>query len=236
MLHSKDIFRKYDIRGIYGVTLTEELAEKTACSFARTVIKECGRENPLIAVGRDIRFSSDSLFEAVCRGLTDSGADVLDAGICPSPLTYFCMFLKNTDGYMMITGSHNPPEFNGIKVGTKNTVFHSDKILHIYNDIINNNFPVSPRKGSVTEYDVKSAYISFMKEHFKTLKEDISGLKIIKIVLDAGSGTASGVAPEIFRWLGVELYPLYCTPDGSFPGHHPDPTVKANMQEARISL
>lgn len=122
MLLNKDIFfRRYDIRGIYGTKLTDNIAELSAKAFATQVIKETGKHNPTLSVGRDVRESSTPLFQAICRGLTDSGVNILDLGICPSPVTYFSMHSEGSDGYIMITGSHNPPEFNGIKIGTKKT-------------------------------------------------------------------------------------------------------------------
>lgn len=237
MLHNKDIFRRYDIRGVFGKNLTSDTAECSARAFATQVIKEKGDSHPKLSVGRDNRFSSKELAEAVIKGLTASGADVLDIGVCPSPLTYFSMYSEDTDGYVMITGSHNPPEFNGIKVGTKKTVYHSEKIEQIYRDIIAENYPVPDRPGTVSKGEIKTKYIRFMLDHFAPLKRDMEKLgRKIKIVIDAGSGTASDIAPVIFSGLGAEVYPLYCVSDGSFPGHHPDPTVEKNMAEAKALL
>ncbi|MGD9807047.1 MAG: phosphomannomutase/phosphoglucomutase [Deferribacterales bacterium] len=237
MLRSKDIFRRYDIRGVYGDKLTDELAELSAKGFASMVIAETGKSAPTLSLGRDVRFSSKALADAVCRGLTDSGVNVIDLGVCPSPLTYFSMYSEDTDGYVMITGSHNPPEFNGIKVGTKNTVYHSEKIEQIYTNIIDKNFPSAVSKGKVTQTEIIPKYIAFMDEHFTKLKMTIAALPSkIRVVIDAGSGTAGSIAPAVFRNLGTEVSELYCTPDGSFPGHHPDPTVEKNMAEARNIL
>ncbi|ADD67652.1 Phosphomannomutase [Denitrovibrio acetiphilus DSM 12809] len=237
MLRGKDIFRKYDIRGVYGKTLNCNTAESAAKAFATQVISETGEKHPTLSVGRDVRESSSDLFEAVCNGLTSSGVNVVDLGVCPSPLAYFSMYSEQTDGYIMITGSHNPPEFNGIKVGTKNTVYHSEKIEQIYTDIIMKNFPKTDKKGFIRIADIKIDYINYLNEHFKALKDQIKKLSYIpKIVIDAGSGTASDIAPVIFKNLGVEVHELYCTPDGSFPGHHPDPTVESNMAEAKELL
>ena len=237
MLRSKDIFRRYDIRGVYGDKLTDEIAELSAKGFASMVIAETGKSAPTLSLGRDVRFSSESLAEAVRRGLTDSGVNVIDVGVCPSPLTYFSMYSEDTDGYIMITGSHNPPEFNGIKVGTKNTIYHSEKIEQIYDNIINENFPLAESKGETTYTEIIPKYIAFMDEHFTKLKVTIGELMPkISIIIDAGSGTAGNIAPIVFRNLGVEVRELYCKPDGSFPGHHPDPTVEKNMAEARELL
>jgi len=237
MLLYKEIFRRYDIRGIYGEKLTAELGKNAAKAFASQLIRECGKSDPVLSVGRDMRFSSEELFHAVCSGLTESGINVVDNGICPSPLTYFSMYQDKTDGYMMITGSHNPPEFNGIKVGTKNTVYHSEKIQQIYTDIVNQNYPHPYRKGVITKTDIKKKYIDYMLKHFSGLRQDLLSLgRPIRLVIDCGSGTASDIAPDFFELLGAEVYRLYCRADGSFPGHHPDPTVEKNLSEAKEIL
>lgn len=235
MLQIKEIFRSYDIRGVYGDKLTEGLAEAAAKVFAEHVRQETGKKHPLISVGRDVRFSSKPLADAVAKGLSDAGADVQILGVCPSPLTYFSMYCTPADGYVMVTGSHNPPQFNGLKVGTKHTVYHTDKIMRIYDDIAAERFPVSEYKGKIFEFDIVTAYLEEMKSLFAGLKRDMAGMDI-KIVVDSGSGTASHIAPELFGWLGAKVFPLYCTEDGNFPGHHPDPTVEKNMAEARELL
>ncbi|PLX66259.1 MAG: phosphomannomutase [Denitrovibrio sp.] len=234
MLLNKDIFRRYDIRGIYNKNLTDNIAELSGKAFATQVIKETNNQSPTLSVGRDVRSSSEPLFKAICKGLTESGVNVLDLGICPSPVTYFSMYSEGSDGYIMITGSHNPPEFNGIKVGTKNTVYHSEKIEQIYDCISDENFITPTKLGTIKKIDIVPKYISFITDHFSDLKDKILKLnKRIEVVIDAGSGTASSIAPEIFSNLGIDILPLYCEQDGSFPGHHPDPTVESNMLEAK---
>ncbi|WP_303850987.1 phosphomannomutase/phosphoglucomutase [Seleniivibrio woodruffii] len=237
MLQIKEIFRSYDIRGVYGEKLTDSVAESAACVFAEHVRRETGKNHPLISLGRDVRFSSVALAEAVCRGLVKGGADVQLLGVCPSPLTYYSMYCTSADGYIMVTGSHNPPQFNGLKVGTKNTVYHSEKIMRIYEDIAAGRFPAPEKQGTVTEFDIKTAYIKYMQTTFNGLKEDVARFsKDIRVVIDCGSGTAATIAPQLFEYLGVEVLPLYCVEDGSFPGHHPDPTVEKNLAEAKALL
>ncbi|MGE4319173.1 MAG: phosphomannomutase/phosphoglucomutase [Deferribacterales bacterium] len=237
MLLNKEIFRSYDIRGVYGDHLTESLAESVSYVFAVRVFEETGKNNIRISLGRDIRFSSSDLHRGAVRGLLKAGADVVDLGECPSPLTYFSMYSADTDGYLMITGSHNPPQFNGLKVGTKNTVYHTDKIERIYTDIVTDLKSPKTEPGSLSEYDVISDYKAYMTDHFSGLKNSIKKLgRPLRIVIDCGSGTASGIAPDIFTALGADVLPLYCVPDGSFPGHHPDPTVEKNMREAKDLL
>ncbi len=237
MLLNKEIFRSYDIRGVYGDNLTESLAESVSYVFAVRVFEETGKNNIKISLGRDIRFSSSDLHRGAVRGLLKAGADVVDLGECPSPLTYFSMYSADTDGYLMITGSHNPPQFNGLKVGTRNTVYHTDKIERIYTDIISGLKSPKADAGTLAEYDVVSAYKAYMMDHFKEMKSNIGRLgRPLRLVIDCGSGTASGISPDIFAGLGAEILPLYCVPDGSFPGHHPDPTVEKNMAEAKALL
>lgn len=236
-MHYKEIFRSYDIRGVFGEKLTEETAECSAKVFAGRVMEETGKTRPVISVGRDVRHSSIFLFNAVLKGLTDAGADVIDLGVCPTPLTYFSMYDADADGYVMITGSHNPPQFNGLKLGTKNTIYHSEKITSIYDDIMAGNYPVADRKGIVSHYDIIGSYKKMMVKKFVALAEKLKKLnRTVKIVIDCGSGAASHIAPDIFRWLGADVLPVYCEPDGDFPGHHPDPTVEKNMAEAKALL
>ncbi len=237
MLQIKEIFRSYDIRGVYGEKLTDNVAESAACVFAEHVRQETGKNHPLVSVGRDVRFSSAALTDAVCRGLVKGGADVQLLGVCPSPLTYFSMYCTAADGYVMVTGSHNPPQFNGLKVGTKNTVYHSEKIMRIYDDIAAGNFPNPERQGTVTVFDIKAAYTRYMESSFNDMKDDIKKMnRDIRVVIDCGSGTASTIAPQLFGYLGVKVLPLFCTEDGSFPGHHPDPTVEKNLEKAKYLL
>jgi phosphomannomutase/phosphoglucomutase len=237
MLQIKEIFRSYDIRGVYGDKLTDSLAQSAAQVFAEHVRQETGKNHPLISLGHDVRFSSEPLANAVCNGLKKGGADVQILGVCPSPLTYFSMYCTDADGYVMVTGSHNPPQFNGLKVGTKNTVYHSEKIMRIYDDIAAGNFVTTERDSTETNFDIRTAYINYIKTAFSDLKDDITSLdRDITAVIDCGSGTASTIAPQIFEYLGVRVLPLYCKEDGNFPGHHPDPTVEKNMAEAKALL
>jgi phosphomannomutase/phosphoglucomutase len=237
MLLNKDIFRKYDIRGIYDKNLTTEVAANVAKAFATEVYNEYPDKLPTVSVGMDVRYSSQYLFDEICNNLINSGINIIKLGVCPSPLTYFSMYSEDTDGYVMITGSHNPPEFNGIKIGTKKTVYHSEKIEKIYDNIINENFTKTDKQGQAKSVDIIPKYKRYISEYFADLKSKIASLdKEIKVVIDSGSGTASNIAPEIFRDLGVTVFELYCTPDGSFPGHHPDPTVEKNLQEAKELL
>ncbi|BAI80214.1 phosphomannomutase [Deferribacter desulfuricans SSM1] len=228
----RGIFRQYDIRGVVPDNFNKEVIKQIANTFAYQVKEETGKENPTVTVGRDVRLSSDELFEGVKEGLIDAGVNVVELGRCPTPVTYFSAFHLNPDGFIMITGSHNPPEYNGMKFGIGKTTFHSEKIQSVYENIMKYGYRKSDKKGTVSNYDIVSAYIDWNVEHFKELKEKIDNLgKKIKVVIDAGNGVASRVAPEIFKRLGVDTVELYCEEDGRFPNHHPDPTVEANLKD-----
>ncbi|KAA0257962.1 phosphomannomutase/phosphoglucomutase [Deferribacter autotrophicus] len=226
----KKIFRQYDIRGIFPDNFNKETIKQITNTFAYQLIKKVKKENPTVTIGRDVRLSSDELFEGAKEGLLDAGVNVIDLGRCPTPVTYFSAFHLNSDGFIMITGSHNPPEYNGMKFGIGKETYHSELITSIYDDIIKYGYRKSANKGNFSSYDIVSTYIEWMNNHFSELKEKISKLqRKIKIVIDAGNGVASKVAPKIFKNLGVEVVELYCEEDGTFPNHHPDPTVEENL-------
>jgi len=228
----KKIFRQYDIRGVVPENFNKEIIKQIANTFAYMVKDELKKDQPVITVGRDVRLSSDELFEGVKEGLVDAGVKVIELGRCPTPVTYFSAFHLNPDAFIMITGSHNPPEYNGMKFGIGKTTFHSEKIQSVYEHIVKHGYRKSDEKGSVEKYNIVDAYIKWCEEHFADLKEKIKSLnRSIRLVIDAGNGVASRVAPEIFKRLGVEVVELYCEEDGRFPNHHPDPTVEVNLQD-----
>ena len=230
----REIFRQYDIRGTLPNTFNREIATKIANTFGHQVAAESSKENPTITVGRDVRLSSDEIFEGILKGLNDAGCNVIELGVCPTPVTYFSSFHLNPDGFVMITGSHNPPEYNGLKLGVGKDTYHSEHILSIYEDFQKYGYRVSHKRGNHKKYDIKPEYIKWVTSHFEELKNKISKLnKKISVVLDAGNGAASDVAPEIFENLGVNVTKLFCEYDGNFPNHHPDPTVEKNLIAAK---
>lgn len=204
------IFRAYDIRGVFGRDLTEEIAEKIGKGFG-TYIK--GKE---VVVGRDCRLSSSALSSALIRGLTSVGCDVTDIGMVPTPVVYFSMIHYKKNNAVMITGSHNPPEYNGFKLCKDSYALYGDEIQEIRKILESGNFIEG--SGTVTRKDVTNDYVNFIKER-------ISLRRRLKIVIDAGNGTGGEISERIFRELGCDVIPLYCEPDGSFPNHHPDPTI-----------
>jgi phosphomannomutase/phosphoglucomutase len=218
------IFRAYDIRGIYPDQLNGELAHKIGMAFGRFL----GRGT--VALGADVRNSSPDLKRNVLNGLMEAGLDVMDAGTVPTPVLYFTVAYNRLDGGTMITGSHNPKEYNGIKMCGKNGVCLSYEtgIMEVER-IVNDD--VSPRKakGLTRKMNVEKDYMNFIvkKVNFK---------KPLRIVIDAGNGVAGKISCQIFRTLGCEVTELHCNPDGNFPNHHPDPLVRENLKDLQARV
>jgi phosphomannomutase/phosphoglucomutase len=213
------IFREYDIRGLVDKDLTketvDELARGVGTYFARHSIKR-------ISVGRDCRPSSDPFFEALLEGLLDSGIDVMDVGVCPTPLLYFSIVHLKQDGGVMITGSHNPPEFNGFKVCVGKDAIYGREIQRVREIIEKRDYVQG--KGALTQHDIHQDYHRYVLENIQLNRE-------IKVVVDAGNGTGGVIGVPIMRELGCQVEALYCEMDGRFPHHHPDPTVEKNLHD-----
>lgn len=224
-MHMEDkIFREYDIRGVYGKELTEELAYFIGKAFISFIVKEQGKIPKSVSVGMDARLSSKYLKNALIKGITECGVDVIDLGVCPTPLQYYSLFKLDTDHGIMITGSHNPPEFNGFKMSIGKETIYGEKIKSLKNIIEREDFIHSNKKGNVQNYNIIDDYIKFILKHF-------SSFDGLRIVIDSGNGTAGLVAPKIFKQLGAEVVELFSEPDGTFPNHHPDPVVLENLQD-----
>lgn len=220
------IFRQYDIRGVWGKDLREETVLSIAKGYAfylRESLK--GRESLKVSIGRDVRLSSPRIFSVLSRGLLESGISVIDIGVCPTPLQYFSLFHLDVHGGIMITGSHNPPEFNGLKLSVGKETLYGDKIQDIRKLIEAGK--TLKGKGMLERYEIIPAYIGYVAKGFP----GTNPFNGIKVVLDAGNGTGGIVAPELMRRLGAEVIELYCEPDGNFPNHHPDPVVLENIKE-----
>jgi phosphomannomutase/phosphoglucomutase len=211
------IFREYDIRGVVDKDLTREtvhtLGKGVGSFFARCGVKR-------IAVGRDCRPSSEPFFEALLEGLLDSGMQVVDVGVCPTPLLYFSIVHLAQEGGVMITGSHNPPEFNGFKVCMSKDAIYGRDIQRVRQIIEKRDFVQG--KGSLARHDI-------IKDYHRYLLSNIRLNRKIKVVVDAGNGTGGVVGVPIMRELGCQVKALYCEMDGRFPHHHPDPTVEKNL-------
>ena len=215
------IFREYDIRGLVDKDLTEPVVEKVGRGLGTVVRRDGGR---WIVVGRDCRESSTRFRQALCAGITSTGLSVMDIGIVPTPATYFAAHTLPVDGLAMITGSHNPPEYNGLKIGRGAATFHGSEIQELLKLIERGDFERAPN-GKVIELDIITPYTQFIRQTVSV------GRKGMKIVVDAGNGTAGVVAVPLFRAMGFEVVPLFCEMDATFPNHHPDPTVPQNLED-----
>jgi phosphomannomutase / phosphoglucomutase len=220
MALSRAIFREYDIRGIAGKDLTEEAARLVAGAFA-TFLQEKGVKGAL-AVGRDNRPSGEKLHPALVGALLASGVDVVDIGIVPTPLAYWSQHNLDVVGGIQITGSHNPPEYNGFKLGLGTTSIYGADIQHLYDLAVAGKFPRG--KGSVRKEAIIDRYVTDIANRVGTLSRNL------KVVIDCGNGAGALVAPKLFPKLGVKPRCLFCESDGTFPNHHPDPTVPKNVE------
>ncbi len=215
-----EIFRQYDIRGIVDKDLTPETVEFLGKGIGTYFRQNKKRE---VALGRDCRLSSPVYAEALTKGLLSTGCEVVDLGIIPTPLLYFTMYYKGKEGGVIITGSHNPPEYNGFKIMVGAETLYGQSIQDIYIIIKNKNFIKE-------ESQIKESY-NIIPEYQDYILKDIHLEKKLKVVIDAGNGTAGVVASPIFKRLGCEVLELYCEMDGRFPNHHPDPTLPEALED-----
>lgn len=216
---SDTIFRKYDIRGIVDTEITDEITSGIGRAFGSLMIRE-GRRT--IAVGRDCRHSSERFRDHVVQGLVSTGCNIIDVGMVPTPLLYFAIHYMEIDGGVMITASHNPPEYNGFKLCRGTLSLFDEEILGIRDIIAKGDFEEG--EGFIREQDVLEIYI-------KKMKENISLERPLRVAVDGGNGVAGIAAPRLYRELGCEVTELYTDPDGDFPNHHPDPTVVENVTD-----
>ncbi len=217
---SQAIFREYDIRGIAGKDLTEEVAAAVAGAYAAFLAEK--RVKGAVAIGRDNRPSGEKLHAALVAGLLASGIDVVDIGIVPTPLAYWAQHNLDVVGGIQITGSHNPPEYNGFKLGLGRTSIYGADIQHIYDLAVAGHFPNGA--GSLRHEDVIDRYIDDVVARVGMLPDQM------KVVLDCGNGAGALVVPKLFPKLGINARCLFCESDGTFPNHHPDPTVPKNLE------
>jgi len=214
------IFREYDIRGIVDKDLTLEFVEYLGRGIG-TFFREHGKKR--VALGRDARLSSPAYAEAATRGLLSTGCSVVDIGLVPTPLLYFAVYYKKNEAAVMITGSHNPPEYNGFKMMVGEETLYGETIQQVYR-ILKEGKLITDKPGTRSSYDVIPEYESYVVK-------DVRLRRKLKVVLDAGNGAAGFVAVPIFRKLGCDVTELYCEPDGRFPNHHPDPTLPEAMED-----
>jgi len=215
-----EIFRQYDIRGLVDKDLTQETVELLGKGIGTYFRWNKKKE---VALGRDCRLSSPLYSQALTEGLLSTGCEIIDLGIIPTPLLYFTIYYKHIEAGVMITGSHNPPEYNGFKMMVGEETLYGEAIQEIFTLIQNEDF--IEEKSSIT----KDLHI--VPEYQEYVLNNIKLDKKLKVVVDAGNGTAGVVAVPIFKKMGCEVIELYCEMDGRFPNHHPDPTLPEALED-----
>ena len=221
MRANSEIFREYDIRGIADRDLASPISIALGQAVG-TYLKREGRSR--ITLGRDCRLSSERLASEVGRGLQTAGLEVIEIGVVPTPLLYFSLYhFGDVDGGVMITGSHNPADYNGLKICSGKTTIHGEEIQKIGRILESED--LEQGRGSIESRDIEDPYRKMIRERIGRLSRPL------KVVVDAGNGTSSDLSPEVYRALGCEVIELFCEMDGSFPNHHPDPTVEENLRD-----
>lgn len=214
-----EIFKAYDIRGIVDKTLTADAVRAIGHALGSEAVK---RGQRTIAVGRDGRLSGPELAGALAQGINAAGVDVLDIGCVPTPLSYFAAFDLGTDSAVSVTGSHNPPDYNGLKMVLGGQTLYGDMIQDLRRRILENDLVHG--QGTTRHADVRDAYIA-------RVTGDVKLKRHMKVVIDCGNGVAGDIAPRLFEAMGCEIVPLFCEVDGSFPNHHPDPSKPENLED-----
>ncbi len=214
-----DIFRQYDIRGKVDTDLTEDVVRDLGRGYGTLAIRKGCRT---VTCGRDGRIHSERLQKALIQGMLEAGCNVIDVGECPTPLLYFSIFHAKADGGVMVTGSHNPPEYNGFKMCIGTSTIYGDSIQEIREIIEKADFESG--RGRPDTLDIITPYLEYMRTNIKIERP-------IEVVVDAGNGVAGLVAPQAFQQAGCKVHALYCDVDGTFPNHHPDPTIPDNLED-----
>lgn len=221
---SPSIFRAYDIRGVVEKYLTADVVHAIALAIG-TEAQARGQKK--IVIARDGRLSSPLLITALRDGLLASGCDVIDIGMVPTPVLYFATYLFETHSGVMLTGSHNPGDYNGLKIVLGGSALVEQDIQTLYQRATSCDFVFG--KGTLTQKSIAAEYIARIAESVKLTRP-------LKIVVDSGSGVAGEIAPQLFRHLGCEVIELYCKVDGRFPHHHPDPSVEENLKDLKQAV
>jgi len=225
---SKSIFKAYDIRGIVGTTLDAGIARQIGQAFG---VAARAKGEQIVIIGRDGRLSGPELTAALATGLQDAGVDVIDLGVVVTPMVYFATNILGAQSGIMVTGSHNPPDYNGFKMVLAGEAIYGDTIQQLYQAIANGSVKatVSAPAGSYRQHDIKDAYL-------QRIVSDTKLARPMKIVVDCGNGVAGAFAGELYRALGCEVQELFCEVDGTFPNHHPDPAHPENLQDVIRAL
>ncbi len=222
-----EIFKAYDIRGIVGRTLTVAAVR----AIGQAIGTEArARKQKAIAVGRDGRLSGAELAGALAEGICAAGVDVIDIGCVPTPLSYFAAFELGTNSAISVTGSHNPPDYNGLKIVLGGETLHGEMIQDLRRRIVAGD--LASGRGKLRQADIGEAYLQRVVAH----PDGVRLARPLKIVVDCGNGVAGGFAPQLFRRLGCEVIELFCEVDGNFPNHHPDPSKPENLADVIRTL
>ncbi|OGI00117.1 MAG: hypothetical protein A2Y25_07420 [Candidatus Melainabacteria bacterium GWF2_37_15] len=219
------VFGKNDIRGKVG---GDELTPKLYTAIGKAFAQYIGETDVWVSVCRDARNHSPQMTEALIEGLIQSGINVYDMGLCPTPLGYYSEYkIPNIVGTLIVTASHNPPEYNGLKMTYKKTALNEQEIAKLKEITKAGKFPTSPQKGQLKTYDIISDYINEQLNNFKQ-----AGHKV-KVVVDSANATGGIVGPELYRKMGCEVVELYSEPDGNFPNHHPNPSDEKTLADLK---
>jgi len=221
---AQEIFKAYDIRGIVGKTLTAETVRQIGQAIGSEALK---RKQQAIVIGRDGRLSGAEFAQALAEGITSTGVNVIDIGMVATPITYFAAWHLQTNSCVSITGSHNPPDYNGLKMVLGGETLFGELIQDLRRRIVEGDLATG--QGSVSRVDVQAAYM-------ERILSDVKLARPMKIVLDCGNGVGGNTAPELYRRLGCELVELFTEVDGNFPNHHPDPSKPENLQDVIKAL
>jgi phosphomannomutase/phosphoglucomutase len=219
-----EIFKAYDIRGIVRTTLTAETVRRIGQALGSEAVT---RGVKAIVIGRDGRLSGPELARALAKGITSTGIDVIDIGRVPTPMTYFAAHELGTDSCVSVTGSHNPPEYNGLKMVLGGQTLYGDMIQGLRRRIAENDFRTG--RGVVHHASVRQAYID-------RIVGDVKLSRPMKIVVDCGNGVAGSVAPDLLRRMGCRVKELFCDVNGNFPNHHPDPSKPENLVDLQRAV
>ncbi|MCX7165009.1 MAG: phosphomannomutase/phosphoglucomutase [Rhodocyclales bacterium] len=219
-----EIFKAYDIRGIVRTTLTAQTVRLIGRALGSEAV---ARGIKSIVIGRDGRLSGPELSAALARGITQAGVDVIDIGRVPTPMTYFAAHELGTDSCVSVTGSHNPPEYNGLKMVLGGQTLYGEMIQDLRRRIETASY--CQGRGVVRHASVRQAYLD-------RIVGDVKLSRPMKIVIDCGNGVAGSVAPDLFRRMGCAVIPLFCEVDGNFPNHHPDPSKPENLIDLQRAL
>ena len=214
-----EIFKAYDIRGIVETALTPAAVELIGRAFGTEAL---AKGTPRVAVGRDGRLSGPMLIEALAKGLRAAGCDVVDVGMVTTPMLYFAAYHLGTRSGIMVTGSHNPPEYNGLKMVLADEAIAGEAIQDLRKRIDRADFATG--SGGLSTADVREAYL-------ERVVGDIKLDRPIDLIVDSGNGVAGGIAPELYRRLGCRVTEMFCEVDGNFPNHHPDPSQPENLED-----